>query len=544
MIRKLGFFSFGVVLALVFLEGALVLLHRGAERAQRSAGDSNSLRVVALGESTTTVAGDSSGKVLIPHTSYPARLGELLAKSLPKVKVENAGVWGGDSDTVLHRFEEILRNNPPKVALVMMGMMDTSQGVKVTWIERWLGRIRVFELGRLLMENFYTKGFESTDSHPRSMAEIPPEFRVGAERWLFHTRETRLIEDFPEKRHWEDRLLLAVYFWRVGQLDEAVSILKSLESKHSLGSALLARVELMAGRSKDAIQTLEAAIRRNPEEGLYRSTLGDLLVETGNFSAAEKVLRSALERKGPYWKDLVIRSYLHASMAGLERARGNFPAALRHLESMNPGLPVEHFSRYMPPLRLVWEIGMGETFMGLRRWEDAAKHLERAVEVAPDASVHLWHLARIYGAMNRPDLEESTRKQVMGRVDRVGELFALGRLVDNLRGRKEAVAVVREGMKRIPKTERNWRRLIEMAHARGVAVVAVQYPGYPKEFLGALLPADAKVPIVDTENIFAGERPGDVWFEPRLPYVFSHYTARGAKLLAERLVPVVLGQFQ
>ncbi|HWI65398.1 MAG TPA: LuxR C-terminal-related transcriptional regulator [Symbiobacteriaceae bacterium] len=107
-------------------------------------------------------------------------------------------------------------------------------------------------------------------------------------------------------------------------------------------SAQVAHAEVLAaqGRLHEAAKGLRTALRWAEEQSGRRvhisapvlSGLGELLREQGDLAEAERYLQEALERgRGDYIPYGTVRAYI--SLAGLQGARGDFPALRRSLDA-------------------------------------------------------------------------------------------------------------------------------------------------------------------------------------------------------------------
>jgi hypothetical protein len=151
----------GLGVTLVGLELVLGLAYTGfvavqSEQNRVEAGEGE-LRILCVGESTTAVAGDGSGKLLVTRTAYPAQLEAVLRDRVPQVdwRVFNGGIMGGTSSTALQRLETDLEELKPHIVIAMMGIKDTPAewtpfGVS---LPGWLHQLHVVRLGIWLLED-------------------------------------------------------------------------------------------------------------------------------------------------------------------------------------------------------------------------------------------------------------------------------------------------------------------------------------------------------------------------------------------------------
>ena len=93
------------------------------------------------------------------------------------------------------------------------------------------------------------------------------------------------------------------------------------------------------------------------------------------------------------------------------------------------------------------------------------------------------------------------------------------------------------------KTLKNYQRLKEMAHRRGVKLVCMQYPLRSLEDLRRMFGAEDKITFVDNEDIFREalkQVSFDDYFTDRFAGDFGHCTVKGNTLLAENVAEVLI----
>lgn len=150
-VSRLGLILFGVVLALILLEGALRVL-------ATFVGD---LRGGARGRTTILCVGDSHtyGLHVLPSDAYPARLQGELDPTTTEVGVLNFGVPGRNSGALARELPRYLREAHPDLVLVKVGFNDSwnhdavgdsDDGPTGSGDDSGLGGLRVLRLFRLL----------------------------------------------------------------------------------------------------------------------------------------------------------------------------------------------------------------------------------------------------------------------------------------------------------------------------------------------------------------------------------------------------------
>ena len=163
MRRKLISLIIGTILTLAILEIGLALAYEGFVRLQarrnRAAlgGGEEEIRIACIGESTTAVAGDESGKMLVPRTSYPSRLQEILdsRQSTVDFRVLNLGMMAGKTRSAIDLLESTLPDYRPHAVIAMMGIKDTAKnGTPATAdLPPWFASLRTVQLVSWLYES-------------------------------------------------------------------------------------------------------------------------------------------------------------------------------------------------------------------------------------------------------------------------------------------------------------------------------------------------------------------------------------------------------
>ena len=96
-----------------------------------------------------------------------------------------------------------------------------------------------------------------------------------------------------------------------------------------------------------------------------------------------------------------------------------------------------------------------------------------------------------------------------------------------------------------PVTGENYRQMAELLAARGVPLVAVQYPLWPVEPLAAMLEGQAGIVLVENRANFIGQLAGADYaelFDDRFAGDFGHMTPRGAGVLAAGVAETLLAR--
>jgi lysophospholipase L1-like esterase len=188
MSKAAGIVPTSLLLCLLTLELGMRLFGFAILRAQDVGneirpGDSRALRIVAIGESTTS---DWFGP---GNTAWPRQLErQLVAAGIP-ARVYNLGMVGTTTDAILERLPEQLDRFRPDIAITMMGINDGNTTLRGDPNSAWT-RLRVVQLYRLLRRK-YAEMKTQRESDPNV---APP---VGEEALALDKLRTLLLSQKP-----------------------------------------------------------------------------------------------------------------------------------------------------------------------------------------------------------------------------------------------------------------------------------------------------------------------------------------------------------
>lgn len=548
--RRLGALLLGTIVLLVAVELLLALGYRAWVWKQRSdnlaalQSDAGDVRILAVGESTTAVAGNPEGTMLVPWTSWPTRLEAALnARDDGRTyRVWNNGIMGGTSSESLDLLESTLPVLDPHIIIVMMGIKDTPDELMPYFndLPRWLRASHSVQLvawlvdGRSLSVNAHVTDIRSPD-------DLPPHVRSRRSHNGMYIKETGIAADAAAI----DQAGVIVYLWCVGRLQQAEALARDLVERTDHGHNLLAYLVHNSGRQAEAIADLRAVAERRPREPMHHVVLGELLIRDGDFEAAAEAIErgrvgaEARRAAGDPTADLAVQM---ATLAEAERllALERWDEARRQVESLGAVEPLRKpWSHIFPPPHLLAASLLGRAAIGEQDWGVAETHLLRAIEADPRKMVNLFLLSKVYRETGRTAEEEALRRQLLRSSGRMAEYFELAKLF-RLTGHPErADEILAQAVEDIPSLRQNMRTLYEIAERDGISLVVMQYPGFPVGALEAYAPPRPGVVFIDNEHLFDDD-PDGFFFEPTYPNSFSHYTDAGAARMAEHVLPTIV----
>ncbi len=548
MRRKLISVTIGAALTLGLLEIGLALAYGGFAHLQARRnralieGGEREIRIACIGESTTAVAGDESGRMLVPRTSYPTQLQRILDASQSSIdfRVLNLGMMAGKTGSALDLLESTLPDYRPHVVIAMMGIKDTAKdGTPATAeLPSWLASLRTVQLVSWLREGVllrYNENAGDVASLEELSASANKSITQQLKTWV---RETRLI-DAPELAEAVlPGMRLALYYWDTGRLERARALLQQMIAEHDVGYNVLARVLATCGESPEAEQILEAAILLHPDEGMYSVVLAELLAENGRLLEAEAIIEEALGEARSFRESELVKNYLLLALADVNRELGDCGGALTLLRKVDSSVWATRYNEIFPSLKMLKHAALGRVFIATNSWNRAEFHLTRAIQATPRKHVNMWLLSTVYRQTGELDKEERVRRELLKTTGRLAEYFELAKLF-RLAGDADRVGELLEhAVGQIPSLAESYRRLYELTRREGIQLIVMQYPSFSLELLHRYAPPADDVLFIDNKQLFAAS-PDDYFFEPRFPYSFSHYTEQGAGVLARHVANTI-----
>jgi tetratricopeptide (TPR) repeat protein len=206
------------------------------------------------------------------------------------------------------------------------------------------------------------------------------------------------------------------------------------------------------GRSLDALRT---AARLGPEEARYQQLLGEALRDFGRLEEAEPYLQKALALAPGYSETSLSLGQLYAA---LPPAGTNLPRAVQALERARELAPRDWGPSYH----------LGRAYLRQHRHAEAIAAFERVIELAPDFDPVLLDLSRAYAARGdrerarqyRDSFEmasenyqriEATRLRLAHEPKNPALHFALARLYLERGRNRAAYAALQDGLAHDPK---------------------------------------------------------------------------------------------
>jgi tetratricopeptide (TPR) repeat protein len=548
-VRKLLAVALGMVASLVLVELLLTVSYKAfvayQDQQNHAAGlaeREDEIRILCIGESTTAVAGDPGGRLLVPHTSYPAQLERILneRQSQVRYRVFNSGMMAGTTDTVMGMLGPSMTAYDPDIIIAMMGIKDDSDPSEATvaTAPSPVPRLRTLQLIAWATEAVRLRR-QAAVLTADTLDDVADGLRPRPYQLTKFIKEIELLRSSADRSALDD-LNLALFHWYGDRHVQAAAVLRRTIAAHDLGHMLLGRVLVTNGKLDEAEQVMRAAVTAHPDNGIYRVGLAEILLDGGRLDDAETALNDADDHEALFQERALTAGFSSLARARLARERGDHPAAVAILEAMELDFATEQRGRnFFPNVRMLRGMAIGESYLEVGRFEDAEHSLLEALELRPRSHSTMWTLSKVYRAQGRRDDEEALRRTLLGRAGRMAEYHELAKLY-RLHGEQDRIDdLFEEALLRIPSIRANHARLYQVAADADIALVVMQYPSFSLETLHKYAPPAEGVHFIDNEHVFDAD-PEHYFFEPRFPNSFSHYTAEGSRLLAEHVADTVL----
>jgi tetratricopeptide (TPR) repeat protein len=547
--RRLASAGLGMLVTFVLAELLLALgtrafvhvqLQRNLASIQRQDGapdDRPELRILCIGESTTAVAGDERGTMLVPRTAYPVQLERILNERQQDIRytVLNNGIMGGTSGSSLELLGQTLPTLQPHIIIAMMGIKDTP----TEWtpfslpLPDWMLSLNTVTLLTWLIEDAELES-KAMYLDIRRFEELP---EIAQARYM---RAPNQIQELSIAHNPDaiSRVQAAAYLLHIGQLSRAEDRLREVIAEHGQGYSMLGEVLATAGRDSEATALLTHAVTTHPEEGMYAVRLAHFLSLQGHPERAHGVLDAAEANLSGMLEPEIVLAYIRLERAELLLAEKDWDGVLSLLEG-----PVSevgsHYFAVVPSIPLLTPSARGRAYLGLQNWTAAEAQFVEALEVEPGRHVNMWLLSEVYRQTGQADKEEALRWSLIAKEGRVAEYFELAKLF-RLTGHPEREPeVLAQAVAATPSLEANHQALYDIAQSNGIQLIVMQYPSFGLAPVHLYAPEAPGVVFIDNEHVFDAD-PEGYFFKPTYPQSFTHYTNAGAEVLAAHVADTVL----
>ncbi|MFA5087884.1 MAG: tetratricopeptide repeat protein [Candidatus Omnitrophota bacterium] len=526
--HKIFLVVFGLFLTALLLEislrlgGAIFLLIQ--ERGNRASTiQNNEYRILCLGESTTALGGEHS---------YPKQLEKILNASQEKItfSVINKGIPAVTTTHIATQLTRYLDEYKPHMVVTMMGINDGSdltlrKNKPGGSLPPALGRLYIYKLIILVQmhlekkfEDFNIRYLERGLSRKEAQLERAPTahgyvrlsslYRIANRQEKAKEKLLKALELDP--RNFEAWGYLGLHYKRYGEYAKAAEYLKKMlelapdtpETSKILAYEELAECYKFLGEYAQAEQIYKASAASYPRLTNSLRSLAELYLEQGKYAAAEELL---VEQINLNPSDPIA----YGKLAHCYRRKGA-PAAAERL--LRQAIKIN-------PQSAILYVELGTQLLYNKKYEDAEKILQQAIALEPE------NLSGYYLELYN---------------DLVAAYEAQGKIEDAKKLKKPFIAG-EKGYELI--TYRNYSDVRKRLEARGIKMVAVQYPLRDIKPLKDMLYPAGDILFVDNRETFekaiAGES-FDEYFTDTFAGNFGHCTAKGNHLLAANIAQTIL----
>ncbi len=531
--ERLAALACGIVVAFILLE---VLLRLGGwafhaqhqRRAVRAMQREGSIDILCIGESTTAMGGDGS---------YPAQLERILNErsGSSTFRVVNGGVPGVDSSVLIARLDEALRSYEPDIVVAMMGAnddhnsrtgalpLDELPAAQRTGLPYSL---KTYKLVRQLHHDLVV-GPATQDTTRRTPLTLQE--RVSRPSCDPEQGDGESKESCPGiSRAWDH--------FTAGEFQDAEARFAELRAQFPDDPAVLleaAVYEKRRGRLREAEKALARASELDPSSP-------EILLEIADVGVRDQLGHPhEIDRLRDILPLIPDDPRPHLLMARHLRADERLEALLVALE-LEPDLEQTR-------------VQVAATYRELGRSELAEEHLLEALRRRDPAEPACMACVFLFaGELPAARLEELDALVALHLDARSEDDIVLAMCADYYRKRgfldhaaelDEKAARLRESTVH-PMLRDNYHLLWEELSARGIHLVAVQYPRLPVAPLEQLFASEPGPIIVDNRAVFSRALEQHAYSElfiDRGYGTFGHATALGNQLIAENIAAAILG---
>ena len=274
----------------------------------------------------------------------------------------------------------------------------------------------------------------------------------------------------------EESKALLEQFVALGYIDEVSSDpTEAADETNRENKWNLARACLYGGKYAMALPLLEDCFAAYPERTDYAQLLARSQFQLGLLDEAEETLAVCLESFGP-------TDTAQLLMGNIELERGNHAKALAHLDAVHAGSPDN--------LQLL--ASLSDTYLALRRWQDAEATAQRMLELDPGSSQANLTLARCFLRQDKAEQAADAALEAVGlQFGNPQGHFLLGAALVQLENWPAAAKALRNHLQLNPHNGLAARYLAQVCRALGKTEEAENYE-YQSRILRAKNQAEQK----------------------------------------------------
>ncbi|MDD5129756.1 MAG: tetratricopeptide repeat protein [Candidatus Omnitrophica bacterium] len=506
--QKIALILFGLFLFILALEaglrlGGAILSSIQEYRNLQSIKQKGTYRILCLGESTT-------------GGQYPRFLEEALNRSNIGIhfSVIDKGVGGTNTSAILSKVESYIFEYNPSMVTVMMGVNDWGElvcfGVKNTYkAGSFIRSFKTYKLASLLWHHILAKAQEM-----RSGKSNDNKNRAGPIQ--VHFQGIRLKEAYAEVVSTEEAFQKAL---ALNPQNDKVYI--------EMGMFYRDRGELPV-----AEEAFQKALALNPQNDKAYFGLGWIYLHQNRLSVAEEAFQKALALNSQ-------NDNAHTELGWLYQSQGEFSLseeAFQKALALNPQNDNAYF-------------GLGWIYRLQNKFSLAREAFNKSIQINPKNGGVYVELGWLYQSQGEFSLAEEAFQKALALNPQNDKAYGAICLLYKNTGRPQLAKEYAQKANRLrleyynPATVRNYRRLKNILHKKGIRLVCVQYPMRSVEPLKKIFEKDDNIIFVDNEKIFQEalrKADSNEYFSDMFAGDFGHCTEKGNKLLAQNIADAIL----
>lgn len=530
--------------------------------------DKKVFRIVTVGESTTAVAANKENTFLIQDTAYPYLLEQYLNSHSSKYvyKVDNKGIMSGNSVRAVAELEDYLKNSKPDLIITMLGMKDhlesarkagaVSESMKIgEWIQQ---NFKTVQLIKLFIEQYELNNKNLEDNLVvLNSDDINPLMKNLAKNVVQRAMYQQAIFEGIDKNRYEKlskNLYLAYYYSFTGQYLKAVDVVKKLIEKEKFGYFALFDIYLANNALNKAENVLIEYIEKQPTNPFAYSKLISLYANENNFIKAEDIIKKAKI------ENLQNRLEILIAISELKNFQKDYKSTIKILDKIcvdkDESSYADTFKAWLmftsdKDIYFQCMFNLSEAYFNSNDYVKSEEGLRKLIksnqELNTGAAFNL--LLKLYYQTKKLQSAENLIQEMMNKNKRLGEYYAMLNHYKMFNKDNQKISEFEKNIvETFPLTVLNYKKILELARKAGSKLLIMQYPTFPISMMEKILAkggyrGENDIAFLSNEKIFDNYSKKDVFFEPRYPYNFNHYTQKGANILAENIGQYILQKY-
>lgn len=518
------------------------------------------IKIVTIGESTTAVAANEANTFLTQETSYPYQLEMYLNKYSKKFhyKVENKGVMAGNSELAVDQLSVYGIDNRPDLIISMFGMKDfASREYNATNNHDFFNVLKKYSKIYSLISQLQDEDEIDKMSMELSKTSQPilKEFAIRAvDSALCQQASFDKIELSTYKTI--QKILMSAYNASFsGQTEKAIRILKEIIREKNFGHFALFDVYVLNNKRKEAEKVLLDYKRMAPRNPFVYTRLISFYLDLGYEKEAKNTLNETIALKIDHNFEIELakiridlnNKYYQRASDKITKICGKL-SLVKNQNSDEEEWLILLNEKASNRLFYLCSNLKAEIYYSLGKHVEAKHVLESMLqnENISNFGAAISLLLKIYEKERDEERSYALINRIIRKNKRLGEYY---HLINHFKIFNKKLPNFEQFEKKIveffPKTIESYDKLLNYATTLNSKLLIMQYPTFPLSIVQRfVLEVNRKdkedIFFLSNENIFDQQLKSQVFFEPRYPYNFNHYTRLGSGIIAAHVGEKVL----